>query len=277
MIDPLQVGSGSDTPDQAVLRALTQVAQLIANRDVDPVHGSALSQEETASLRVALEQHPVFGQPKHVFAAGGHKQLQLHPSVVAQTLSRALPKRGPDQTLAWLHKVRALDSVKIRRCAELFGVKAGAAGPVTLSNGVTILAVEDMRSSWQADQAKRAAQTFDHWASDALGARGTAMFQIKEARLVAVLPVRSGISEFQDLEDVALGLSIASPETNAIIGSSWAEFEDADLHDAEFGWGFSPMRSEGNFPFNEREITAEHVGWIERFLALSGDTRKACS
>ncbi|MCW1412557.1 hypothetical protein OLZ32_31160 [Rhizobium sp. 1AS11] len=137
--------------DQVVFDAL--VAAYPEARDDGNLFSRVAADDESTvwgKLRMSLQAHKVFGKGRHVFA-GAH-QLQLHPVLVSEHLGRPLKRRGPEDTLRWLHEIYSVEEIVSRRCAELLGVKLDH--EMKFSNGVRIVPFEDMRASYHADQLK---------------------------------------------------------------------------------------------------------------------------
>ncbi len=221
-------------------------------------------------LRLAMEAHQIFGRGRHVFA-GAH-QLQLHPGLFSQFLSRPLKRRGPVGTLAWLHEIYSLETFASRQCAELLGVKL--AREIEFTNGVRLVPFENMRGSYHADGLKYA------YAAPQPMVRYEPQQFAGMYKLVTLSfsPDHKHLQpDYSAFNAVTLGITIAS-DGAPVVGLAWSEFENTDYADAEIGWVSMPPRYDGRPPaYQAVELTDEHVAWVNRYLSLSGQTQKACS
>lgn len=257
--------------DQVVLDALTAAyPEAVKQTDAFFVPDSDEDNSVWGKLRLSLETHGVFGKGRHAFA-GAH-QLQLHPSMLSRHINRALRSRGPEDTLRWLHDIFTVEQVVSRQCAELLGAKIDHA--MDLANGVQLLPFANMRSSWHADQLKYLynaprplISTEQH---DVVG-------MIQTVTVSFSTDLRTYRHDYSAFSDIALGITVAA-DAAPVVGVAWSEYEDTDLADAEMGWSHMPRRYEGRPPqFQTVDLGDEHALWIDRFLSLSGTTKRACA
>lgn len=259
------------TDDRLVLEALSAAyPEIVDEPNWLPRVNATDAAAVWGRLRLAMEAHQIFGRGRHVFA-GAH-QLQLHPGIFSQFLSRPLKRRGPVGTLAWLHEIYSLETFVSRHCAELLGVKL--VRELEFTNGVRLVPFENMRGSYHADQLRYA-----HAAPQSM-----VRYQPQDfAGMIKLVTLRFSPdhkylqTDYSAFNAVALGITIAT-DGAPVVGLAWSEYENTDYDDAEIGWFSMPPRYDGRPPWHQTvELADEHVVWINRYLSLSGQTQKACS
>ncbi|MEH3092329.1 MAG: HEPN domain-containing protein [Agrobacterium cavarae] len=254
--------------DKMLLAALYEASSYALETDEDLVNphdaGTAWGK-----LRLALEAHSIFGKGRQVFA--GRHQLNLSPMFVAMVAGRFLRRRGPEDTLKWLHHIFTIENIESRRCAELIGVKIGER--LTLSNGVNLVPFNEMRSSWHTD-----ALRYSHTAPRSMMASFPydviGMYQIVSLKFSP--DIKKYEDNYQGFIEASLAVS-AVAGCAAVVGAVWSEYEYVDYEDAELGRSHIPASYEGRSPrFQDVTLTALHLEDINRFLELAGRVKKSC-
>ena len=96
-----------------------------------------------------MESHPKFG--KELRRLFGPKRLFLNPQSQASRLLKIAVECGPSAAVAWCHKVYSTEQADLRYVSLVYGLHIEQ--PHTLSNGVSLMPLEDLPRSANADGA----------------------------------------------------------------------------------------------------------------------------
>jgi hypothetical protein len=215
----------------------------------------------------ALEAHPRFKAVPNRFFGG--KQIMLCPYHQATNLLRVAAETDSYAAVEWLKKVYATEVTGIRFVAEVYGLTTSER--VTLNNGVTLVPLKDLPPSRNARDLVAQFQTFHFISTRPMQQPIGAVLDLSQVK-------RSTEStEFRsdELERSIRAFTLADNAAPAI-GVSWIDFVDPDLAKAEaFQMAIAPG-SEGAFAAVAKNIDADAIAWVDRYLQLDSGVKRVC-
>jgi hypothetical protein len=222
--------------------------------------------ELVSPVQTTMMAHPVFNQtPMRAF---GPKQVILSCPPLAANAIEVAAERGSVEAVAWLYRLFAIrGSTSIRYVAELYGLKLDER--VRLSNGVTLVPLDELPSSENADAVKAqfvmlpGPQNFRM--ERAIGA-------YLECDNIPETQTITGDSRSDILESTVRAFTLVD-DMAPVIGTTWSDFLDPDLVLAEHGRMYGGSRIEGGLPTIGKEVDDYALRWVEQYLALPPDMR----
>lgn len=230
--------------------------------------------EITAPIVAALKIHPVFGRGGNIFFAG--KQLGLHPRQVPQVLLREMLRNDAASAVAWLHRAFKTDRAHLRMVAVVHGIEVRQ--PLSFGNGVCLLPL-----AVGPDSPNLRLYVWGHknssWTMDMPRARRPAVAVFDMGMVSASTDEMAGKaandSAYNAILDITRGFTLTSNFSAPVVGSSWMDFVEQQLTDAEFTNMWTEASFEGSLrSFRPLKVDDNAIAWTERYLNMDEQSRR---
>lgn len=245
---------------------LRPAARLALQAEYESAKNAVKIWDVAKPLEQAMDAHPEFAAPSSKFYLG--KQLAFFNHHQAVNLLRVALRLESPAALAWYRRVRASKSTSLRVVAEVYGLLVKDA--CRFSNGVTLLPVDELP-----DSPYSAALQMPRPLGPGLQFPAAIMLEVDAA---AEDDHKAGHERFLEISQAmreTITALVLSDRAAPTMAAAWVEFKDPDLEAAEFGRGWMTSRHEGRLPDHPENITGEMIEWVERYLGLSPEVKRA--
>jgi hypothetical protein len=220
----------------------------------------------------AMETHPEFKKAESRFF--GSKQLMIQPHSQSRNLLKVAVERSPSAAIAWYRKVISTRQADLRYVAEVYGLDISQ--PVKLSNGVCLVALSDLPPSANARTIQSQFEiTPRRLRLHALSIPIGALLEMQCVSSSTSWQIQTMPPRSEELERTVRAFTLVD-KASPIIGTSWLDFVDDDLHMAEVGMMSMSPSYEGLPPVFAINVDAEATKWVEQYLCLSPSLRPQC-
>ncbi len=256
------------TSDQALVDALDRILPVVSAyglRDIDTsyngMHAAVPESIETAIGKLAFE-HVLFARKGNIVFGG--KLLHFNPQQVPRLLINKAVRVGTEKALHWLTRVYTMERADIRYVAEVFNLRLEA--PYALSNGVRFETFDSIPNTKMGGQYKayhRRPSSFFNWARPI-----AAVHEIRNVRGVTKF---EGFARSDEIDLAVIAHVLAHEEAAPFVGSSWVEFVDDELEEADMPRASASMsRYDGPDPGHPPtwSMGIDETPSIEAFLQL---------
>lgn len=254
----------------AGVRQQHEIARQIPDLDVQALVGFEASRQ-TKALAELLALQPEFAPDRLRTLVTGGTWIPLQLELVAEQAALISLERGEDATIAWLEKIAAVSSARVRLVFEVAGIEPPQA--VTKVAGFSVQAFGSLPDTRTAQLARRAYTSVPY----------APLPNPPDVALVATVDVQVAPLDVTDLAPFMAGLQAAAEEMHAalnlmtavgggapIVLRGWSELEDSDLarFQAGFGWQSPPEIAR---PATKVALDSEAIEFVAAGLRLKGD------
>lgn len=215
----------------------------------------------------ALSQQTEFNSITDKFFLG--RQITFSPSIQCINILRMATVKGTDAAVDWYRRVISIDRTDMRVVGVVFGLFTDS--PHTLSNSITIVPPSALPNSPNSSSLKQGIFMGP-------GA-GFPCALIADVHGVKAEDSKEGHQRFLDVAEEmrrTMNAYALADDGSPIVTETWTEFVSPDLEGAEFGRSWQNNRTDGARPSHLVGITPEALSWVEKYLHLQNDVKKAC-
>ena len=229
------------------------------------------------TIEAAISAHPVLNIG--VFRFFGNMPLSLTPKMQARNLLAYAVDHGPDEAVAWLHRVYSKKLADVMLMGEVYGL--ALEDTLELANGVKLVPFPKLVPSSTAQQI---------WASHFLRGPGGGHSSMTPPVCI-ILTISNVISDEAHIDsstgqlirstngdvklidakeaiaDAVLALTLVNGAAPVLV-TQWMEFIDPELSRAESSRGWSAAYFEGSLPFNAVGMGECDIDLVGKYISL---------